>query len=189
MGTVKLIPTKKYIPLRFHIIKMLIKLQEKTGVFIPVLPIIREVCTKIDKESHFSLNVHACNVTMRLWLLWLQVLRLTDFSNKSASKFSVRPIDLTCCIRADATETGYVKAVSENVFEMILLYCKAIATDIGYPEIITPTAIDLRRFLKKDCKNVEVSKKFKMLLEKVHRAFYNPSLELNMNYLLRIPFV
>lgn len=137
MGTVKLIPTKKFIPIRFHIIRMLIKMQEKAGVFIPVLPLITEV------------------------------LRLTDFTSKSASKFSVRPIDLTCCLKADASETGYLKAVADNVFETLLLYCKAIATDLGFPEIVTPTVMFLKTFLKKTCKNVEVIKKFKVLLDKV----------------------
>lgn len=43
MGTIKLIATKKYIPIRFHIVRMLIKMQDKAGVFIPVLPLITEV--------------------------------------------------------------------------------------------------------------------------------------------------
>lgn len=43
MGTIKLIPTKKFIPIRFHIVRMLTKMQDKAGVFIPVLPLITEV--------------------------------------------------------------------------------------------------------------------------------------------------
>ncbi|ODN06589.1 Nucleolar complex protein 2 [Orchesella cincta] len=136
MGTIKLIPTKKFIPLRFHIVRMMIKLQDKTGSFIPVLPLITEV------------------------------LRLTEFSNKG-SKFSVRPIDLSVCLKADASESGYTKAVSENTFETILAYCKAIGTDLGFPEIVTPTVMYLKTFVKKQCKNIEVIKKFKALLEKI----------------------
>ncbi|CAL8144027.1 unnamed protein product [Orchesella dallaii] len=136
MGAIKLIPTRKFIPLRFHIVRMLTKLQEKTGAFIPVLPLITEV------------------------------LRLTEFSNK-ASKFSVRPIDLSVCLKAEASESGYMKAVSENTFETILAYCKAIATDLAFPEIVTPTVIYLKTFVKKQCKNIEVIKKFKILLEKI----------------------
>lgn len=92
---------------------------------------------------------------------------MTDFSTKSVSKFSVRPLDMTCCLKADMTESGYGKAVSENVFELILRTCKAIATDLSFPEIVTPTLMQLRSFLKKKCKNPEVCRKYRTLIEKV----------------------
>lgn len=95
---------------------------------------------------------------------------MTNFSNKSATKFSIRPIDLTCCLKADASETGFLKAVSENSFETILLYCKAIGTDLGYPEIVTPTVMYLKSFVKKMYNNPEIYKKFKILLEKVNNV-------------------
>jgi len=92
---------------------------------------------------------------------------MTDFGAKSISKFSVKPLDMTCCIKADSGESGYGKAVSENTFELILACCKSIATELSFPEIMTPTLIQLRSFLKKKCKNPEVAKKFKTLIEKV----------------------
>lgn len=92
---------------------------------------------------------------------------MTDFSSKSVSKFSVRPLDMTCCLKADSSESGYSKAVSENVFDLILGCTKAIATELSFPEIVTPTLMQLRSFLKKKCKNPEVVRKFKTLIEKV----------------------
>lgn len=93
---------------------------------------------------------------------------MTNFSNKAATKFSIRPIDLTCCLKADSSETGFLKAVSENAFETILLYCKAIGTDLGYPEIVTPTVMYLKSFVKKMYStSPEIHKKYKVLLEKV----------------------
>ena len=97
-----------------------------------------------------------------------QVLHTTDFSAKSVSKFSVRPLDLTCCLKADPTESGYLKAVSENGFECILGACSAIATELAFPEIVCPTLIHLKSFLKKECKNGEVTRKYKTLIDKVN---------------------
>jgi nucleolar complex protein 2 len=92
---------------------------------------------------------------------------LTDFSGKTVGKFSVRPLDIHCCLKADSTESGYFKAVSEAVFDSLLGTCKAIATELAFPEIVTPTIMQLKTFIKKSCKNAEVSKKYKTLIEKV----------------------
>ena len=120
---------------------MLINLQDKTKIFIPILPLV------------------------------LEVLHLTYFGGKTVAKFSVRPLDLNCCLKVDSSESGYYKAISEAIFESILAACKAIGTELAFPEIVTPTLIQLKSFLKKDCKNGEVSKKYKTLVEKV-RKFY-----------------
>lgn len=43
LGTLKLVPTAQYFPLRFHVCQILIELTRDTGVFVPVLPFILEV--------------------------------------------------------------------------------------------------------------------------------------------------
>lgn len=43
LGTIKLIPTPQYYPLRFHIIQVLMDISKNTGVYIPILPFILEV--------------------------------------------------------------------------------------------------------------------------------------------------
>lgn len=43
LGTIKLVPTAQYYPLRFHLTQVLIEFSRDTGVFIPVLPFLVEV--------------------------------------------------------------------------------------------------------------------------------------------------
>lgn len=53
LGTIKLVPTTQYYPLRFHVIQILMDLSKDTGVFIPILPFILEVSHKtISYEKH-----------------------------------------------------------------------------------------------------------------------------------------
>jgi len=76
-------------------------------------------------------------------------------------------LDMTCCLKADVSESGYLKAISENVFECLLGAFVAVATELAFPEIVCPTIIHLKSFLKKNCKNAEVAKKYKTLAEKI----------------------
>lgn len=46
LGTMKLVPTAQYFPLRFHVVQILIDLSRDTGIFIPILPFLLEVSGK-----------------------------------------------------------------------------------------------------------------------------------------------
>lgn len=46
LGTLKLIPTAQYFPLRFHVTQLLIELTRDTGIYVPVLPFLLEVSAK-----------------------------------------------------------------------------------------------------------------------------------------------
>jgi len=74
---------------------------------------------------------------------------------------------MTCCLKADSSESGYAKSVSENVFQCLLEGMKCLASQLAFPEIVTPLLIQLKGFLKKGCKNPEISKQFKGLIAKV----------------------
>lgn len=43
LGTIKLVPTAQFYPLRFHVTQILIEFSKDTGVFVPVLPFLVEV--------------------------------------------------------------------------------------------------------------------------------------------------
>ncbi|CAG2167082.1 unnamed protein product [Oppiella nova] len=50
IGTIRLIPSAKYFPMRFHLIKALIKLSDETNAFIPILPFVTQVFDNFDKQ-------------------------------------------------------------------------------------------------------------------------------------------
>lgn len=43
LGTIKLVPTAQYYPLRFHVLQILIDFVRETNVFVPILPFLLEV--------------------------------------------------------------------------------------------------------------------------------------------------
>ena len=43
LGAIRLIPTAQFFPLRFYLIRSLIRLSQSTGVFIPLFPLISEI--------------------------------------------------------------------------------------------------------------------------------------------------
>lgn len=43
IGTIKLLPTAQYFPLRFHCLQILVDLSRDTNIFIPILPLLLEV--------------------------------------------------------------------------------------------------------------------------------------------------
>lgn len=68
-GTIKLIPTAQFFPLRFHLIQTLIQLSKETNTFIPVMPFILEVLlsnTFNKKHSKVSMKPLAFTSILRL---------------------------------------------------------------------------------------------------------------------------
>ena len=50
LGTVRLIPTAQYFPLRFHVVQIMMDLSRDTGTFIPILSFLTEV-SKLEKNQ------------------------------------------------------------------------------------------------------------------------------------------
>lgn len=68
-GTIKLIPTAQFFPLRFHLIQTLIQLSKETHTFIPVMPFVLEVLlsnTFNKKHSKVSMKPLAFTSILRL---------------------------------------------------------------------------------------------------------------------------
>lgn len=140
IGTIKLIPTAQYFPLRFHCIQALNQLTKETRTFIPVLPFITEV------------------------------LNSNTFSQKHG-KVSMKPLSFTCILRlgqGQLQENGFRDEVIENVIGCLLEYAAHESFTISYPDLIVPTVMHIKHYLK-DGKNISGNQrsKLKQLLDKL----------------------
>lgn len=139
-GTVKLIPTAQFFPLRFHCIQSLIQLSKETRVFIPVLPFILEVL------NSNTFNKKHSKVSMKP-LQFSCILRL----NKN-----------------QLLENGFRDEVVENIISTILDYMAHESYSISYPDLAVSPIVQLKHYLKHG-KNINPnhSRKLKQLCDKL----------------------
>ncbi|CAN6602786.1 nucleolar complex protein 2 [Trichomonascus vanleenenianus] len=138
IGAMRLIPTPQYFPLRFYLIRSLIRLSQQTGVYIPLLPPIVEVLssttvTKTPKNT--SLKPLDFDYTIR------------------ASKGY---------LGTRIYQNGVCDQIVELIGEFYALYCKSIA----FPELAVPAIITLRRFIKRS-KNIRFNKQLQQVVERL----------------------
>lgn len=138
MGTCKLVPTAKYIPLRFHCIRALTMLGRETNVFIPVFPLLLEGVEFVDfNKKHTRIS----------WkpMEFLCVLKLS---------------------KAQLAENAFKDAVMDQFYELIMDYAHTQCHTIGFPELILPTVIQMKSILKKN-KVANYNKQVKQLVDKL----------------------
>lgn len=120
LGTIRLVPSAQFFPLRFYLIRSLIRLSRATGYFIPLFPLLSEVLTSA------SFNKRPRNIT----------LAAVDFENS----IKVSQSYLGSRIYQEGVSEQFIDVASE----FFVLYCKNIA----FPELVTPAVIYLRRYRK-----------------------------------------
>lgn len=139
MGVIRLIPTPQFFPLRFYLIRSLIRLSQNTGVFIPIFPLLSEILvskafTKVPKKK--------------------ESLVAFDFDHNIK------------CNQAYLGTRVYQEGLSEQFVDLVgeyfVLYCKNVA----FPELVTPVIISLRRYMKNST-NVKHSKQLSNIVEKL----------------------
>lgn len=124
LGVMRLIPTPTYYPLRFHLIRSLLRISQSTGTYIPLGSPLLEVL------SHPDLRKPAKN-------------------NKNNT--NLRPLDFTTHIRAP---TAYLKtriyqtSLGEQLLELLSDHLALWCTHISYPELSLPLTVTLKRWLK-----------------------------------------
>jgi nucleolar complex protein 2 len=138
LGTLRLIPTPQYFPLRFYLMRSLLRLSQQTGVYIPLLPALTEILSSstINKAPKSS------------------TLRPLDFEHSIRAGKSY--------LGTRVYQEGVCEQFVELTSEFLVLHSKSIA----FPELAIPAIITLKRFYKRS-KNIKFNKLLQKLVEKI----------------------
>ncbi|XP_055383254.1 nucleolar complex protein 2 homolog [Condylostylus longicornis] len=138
IGLIKCTPTIQFYPLRFHCIKALIILSKQANVFIPILPFIFEIL----KGNLFK---------------------------KSSTGESFKALDFTCILRVSKSQindNNFKKEVIDQICSLTYEYLDHLSASIAYPDLIVPSVMLLRKFIKHN-KDSNTNRKLKQLLDKI----------------------
>ena len=159
LGTMRLIPNSQYFPLRFHLIRSLLRISLTTNTYIPLAPALYEVLTSAEMRKPPKPST-------------LKALDF-DLSIKASNSF----------LRTRIYQDGVGEEVVGLLSDFFTLWTKSIA----FPELALPVVFMLKRWLKqvsgKDGnKNGKVNSAISLLVQKLeansrwieeHRATVN----------------
>ncbi|KAH7391232.1 Noc2p family-domain-containing protein [Cadophora sp. MPI-SDFR-AT-0126] len=145
LGAMRLIPTSTYFPLRFHLMRSLLRLSRATGTYIPLASALLEVLNSNEMKKAPKPST----------------LKGLDFaSNYKAQK---------TYLRTRVYQDGVGEQVAELLSEFFVLWSRNIA----FPELGLPVIVMLKRWLKdvshktSGNKNNKVNSAFVLLLQKI----------------------
>lgn len=145
-GAVRLIPTSRYFPLRFHFLQSLLRLMQRTGTYIPLAPLI------------------------------LEMLESTEFTRKPKPSTLVSlDFQVLIRVPKTYLRTKvYADQLIDEVQYYLLEFLNLFARSIAFPELIVPIIVSLKRVIKtskssRDVSNPRLVSTLKALLEKMQR--------------------
>ncbi|KAL8361781.1 hypothetical protein RB601_007550 [Gaeumannomyces tritici] len=120
LGAMRLIPTAIYFPLRFHLIRSLLRLSRATGIYIPLASALLEVLSSAEMRKAPR----------------PATLRQLDFAVAYKAPKSY--------LRTRVYQDG----VGEQTAELLAEYFALWSTNIAFPELALPVVVGLKRWLK-----------------------------------------
>ena len=122
LGVVRLLPSSRYFPLRFHLLHSLHRIIVRTGTYIPLSPFL------------------------------LEILDSAEFRRSNPRKATLKPLDLEYVIRAPAAYPKtriYQETLADELVFLLAEYHTAVSTHVAFPEMVLPVIVSIKRHLKK----------------------------------------
>eukprot|EP00002_Diphylleia_rotans_P005208 TRINITY_DN14320_c0_g1_i1.p1 TRINITY_DN14320_c0_g1~~TRINITY_DN14320_c0_g1_i1.p1 ORF type:complete len:863 (+),score=255.67 TRINITY_DN14320_c0_g1_i1:51-2639(+) len=141
LGTLRLIPTPKFFPMRFLFIRSLNKISRQTGTYIPVGAPLVEVI----QDKSFA-------------------------SGKRFTNTKARPIDFKCHFKVPKSTLASPQYWEGCAHEVLIVMCDFLAAhsfSISFPELVFPISMSIKKTLK-DCGNPLLRRGLKVLLDKIN---------------------
>lgn len=137
-GAIRLIPTSRYFPLRIHLLRAMLRLMQRSGVYIPLAPSL------------------------------LEMLSAPEFLRKAkGSTLKPLDFTTTLRAPASYVRTRvYADQLAEEVPHLLLEFLATQSRSIGLPEVVVPLTTLLKRTLKHST-SPKLSSNCKQLLVKV----------------------
>ncbi|TGO68753.1 hypothetical protein BOTNAR_0020g00250 [Botryotinia narcissicola] len=145
LGAMRLIPTSTYFPLRFHLIRSLLRLSRATGTYIPLASVLLEVLNSAEMKKPPKPSTS----------------KFFDFTSNFKAQKSY--------LRTRVYQDGIGEQVAELLAEFFVLW----STSIALPELTLPVVVMLKRWLKDASnkssgnKNSKVNSMFVLLIQKL----------------------
>ncbi|EKD05664.1 noc2p [Trichosporon asahii var. asahii CBS 8904] len=141
LGAVRLLPSSRYFPLRFHIIASLIRLVSQTETYIPLSPFL------------------------------LEILDSSEFRRSNPKKATLKPLDLAYVIRAPAAYPKtrvYQEVLGEELVWLLADFHAQLSNHISYPELVLPVIVSVKRHIKRGTAgSPKVANQLKTLVDKL----------------------
>lgn len=145
LGALRLIPTAQYFPLRFQLIRSLLRISSATSTYIPLAPALIEVLQSAEMKKPPKPST----------------LKALDFSTQIRATKAY--------LRTRIYQDGVGEQVAELLSEFFLLWTKNIA----FPELALPVIVMLKRWVKAMTKkssgnrNAKLNSLFALLIQKL----------------------
>ncbi|KAH6643077.1 ribosome assembly protein-like protein Noc2 [Boeremia exigua] len=145
LGALRLIPTAQYFPLRFQLIRSLLRISSATSTYIPLAPALIEVLQSAEMKKS------------------------PKPSTLKSLEFSTQIRAMKAYLRTRIYQDGVGEQVAELLSEFFLLWTKNIA----FPELALPVIVMLKRWVKAMTKkasgnrNAKINSLFALLIQKL----------------------